>query len=280
MTDVTTSCSCTVPEVSPRTVEPGGAAAVRAVWTTGGEDYDGRKTVTVRFRDAATGEAFGRRLTPAANVRRPLSLARETLDFGRVAPGGAVRRDVLVRNFGPADWDALTVAGADGWLTAESVEIDPPDAPDAPRQLWRVTLTAAPAAGDDLGPRRVTLAAGGETASLVVRATSDRGVLAIPALFFFGDVRPGRAATATVLIRFGHGTTARPEDLEIAAADLPGALAATAAPDGAGYWDLTATFTPAADAPAGLSNGSADLSFGPGLPALRLPVRALVEGTN
>ncbi len=55
--DVVTSCSCTVPEVTPHRIAPGGHADVRAVWKTGGENHDGEKTVTVTFAPEVPGES-------------------------------------------------------------------------------------------------------------------------------------------------------------------------------------------------------------------------------
>ena len=251
-----TSCSCTVPTVSPSSVPPGETAAVSVAWRTGAADYSGSKSLAVTFRPASGGAAIQFPLLLTANVRRALSVDAERIDFGLIAPAAPATQTLTVRNFGDVEWPGPPrVSTAATWLTARHVpagsggaataagtvnsvvgdeEADPAPS-DAARQTFVFELTATLSADRDPRPATVRVSTAGATRSVRVLARRDTVVRVLPAQLYFGPLKVGRGGHAAATLRLARGLSFDPSALTVAPHRLPGDLSVTAEEDRPGF---------------------------------------------
>lgn len=164
--EVRSSCGCTTAVLSARTVEPGGKAELRAVFSAGGAR--GRFRKTVKVRTDAPGPPL--KLAVYGKVLPRFRVEPELLLFGRVAPGqtrsGTVRLTAARPEAGFRPGEVRTQGLA--------VEVRSPRPVPGQPGAWTLEVVARPrSAGDRLDGVVLVGTGDGEAPFATVRVSGD-----------------------------------------------------------------------------------------------------------
>jgi uncharacterized protein DUF1573 len=277
-----TNCACTVGEASASTIEPSQTEFVRIDYTSPSTISDDKKTIGVVFAEDYAPLVW---LEIQARVRDAVSPMPERVDLGRRASGAEVTSFFEVHNYDDHDIELGAIRPSEPWLSIGSQSSyrggGSGEGNFMPRQVWRIELLARP---KDLAPgwHRSHI-------DVEVKGTTDRvrpievdldlapPVVAIPGMMFFGSAEPGQAASSKILLRVSPEVGVTIEGALALSHDLGDRLALSCTPKSKGYWELSATFTPAATDPREL-RGSVDVRFPDGgLSPLKIPVIARIQ---
>ncbi len=195
------SCGCTVASVSKREIEPGEQLTVTTEFTAGGEEFK-ESYIDIGL---ATPAALSFRLTLMANVRLPMSLSDNNLDFGLVEiasdreANANVERVFEVRNFTQIPWSEIVAESSADWCCVKSVEALRTSASQSPCQIWRVACAICP---DSLPTEKETASihvrsAGSNSVDAAINVTAKRKPIMTvsPPSLFFGVVKRGEVVT-------------------------------------------------------------------------------------
>lgn len=206
LSQIVNTCSCTVADITSPTIVPGQTEKVTVLYKPTGEgSFDDQRKSLVVFEEK---EAPRFVLYVSSRVREQMTLRPKSLAWTRVGENQKKMDNFEVQNYSEGDWKTLEVSSKPQWLSVELQSVPPPQSEPAMRQLWLATTTAD-TVGLTTGEHRgdIVLTAinnHGETITqkcpVVLQITS--AVSAIPAQFFFGNVKPNETVTKSIRIVF------------------------------------------------------------------------------
>lgn len=138
---VTPDCKCAVGEFSTRTLKPKETSHLAVSFRADQREGDVLGAIAVDFQELEAPRYF---LYLKGEVRRPLSVLPNTVDFGKVGPGDQVSRSVEVRNYTEQDISPPNVQ-APPWLRVELKPVEKKTEDNRARQTWQLELHADPA---------------------------------------------------------------------------------------------------------------------------------------
>jgi len=203
---IVNTCSCTVADMTSNKIQPGKTEKVLLAYKPVGEGAfeDSRKSLII-FEEEKAPKFI---LVVGARVREPMTVRPKSLAWTRVGTGQTKNDNFEIQNFSDEEWKTFEIASKPQWLGIELKSVSPPDTEPMMRQLW-LADTVADTMNLTPGEHRdeIVLSAtssNGETITqkcpVVLRVTS--AVSAVPAQFFFGNVKPNETAIKSIKVFF------------------------------------------------------------------------------
>ena len=153
-----------------------------------------------------------------SRVREPMTVRPKSLAWTRVGAGQTKKDNFEIQNFSGEEWKAFEIASKPQWLDIELKSVSSPEAEPKMVQLWLANTTADTTKltpGEHRG--EIVLSAtksDGETMTqrcpIVLQITS--AVSAVPAQFFFGNVKPNEVATKSIKVFFNPDSIPKDQD--------------------------------------------------------------------
>ena len=204
--EIVNTCSCTVAGTTSETILPGSTEKILLVYKpTGDGAFDDHRRSLVMFKED---EAPRFILGVGARVRNPMTVRPKSLVWIRVETNQMKKDNFEVQNYSKENWKNLEISSKPQWLDIELRSVSPPETDPMLRQLWLV----------DTAVDTAKLTPGEHRGDIVLLATEDSGesvtqtlpvvlqitsaVSAIPAQFFFGNVKPNETATKSIKVMF------------------------------------------------------------------------------
>ena len=204
--EIVNTCSCTVSDITSETILPGTTEKILLVYKPVGDGVfdDYRKSLVIFEEDNAPKFILG----VGAKVRESMTLRPKSLSWTRVGMGQTRHDSFEVQNDSGKDWENLKIASKPQWLDIELRSASPPESDTVMRQLWLVNTsvdTAKLTSGEHRG--EIVISATNSTGEsitqncpVILQITS--AVSAIPAQFFFGNVKPNETAAKSIKVMF------------------------------------------------------------------------------
>jgi uncharacterized protein DUF1573 len=270
-------CRCFVLAGFPDRIDPGSQEEFEVSYRTGSVNHDDDRSVLVQFNEA---EAPLLRVRITSRVRDEMAFVPPSVHLPQVGKGDGAEANFEIQNFGGTPWESIDVLSPDEFLTVQSTLVKEGNTPGEPRQVWRAVVTVD-ASNLDVGQQRTVLQvkAAGKDAIVreyVVNLSVASAVDAIPGQFFFGTVSPEEVATRKVMIRFAPQSVPATHESIVLDHDGGTALTFSWGEMKDNYWELIGTLR--AEQSSSYFERKLTVTFpGESLPALHLPVRAMVS---
>jgi hypothetical protein len=226
VSNIGTTCSCTVPRISSSRVPVGGSTIVALEYKAGSESADQRQYAIVEFEEEGVEDI---RLEVVAHVRPPLTISTKNVQFDKRISSNTLSRYVVVSNWTDEVWlDLDCNSDIPGLLLAASL-IRPELSGEQtvmPKQRWRVKIDASNEDGRDADASRFgtitfspSLSRTGDLSrsfsnSMTVGIISAPPASVEPKSLLFGMLQPGATSEQTASL------TLRPDMAELAAGGL------------------------------------------------------------
>jgi hypothetical protein len=199
---IVNTCSCTIADMTSPKVEAGKTEKILVVYKPIGEgSFDDNRKSLIQFEEEAAPKFV---LSINSRVREPMTFQPQSLSWTRVGENQTKKDHFEIQNFSDQKWDKLEIAEKPNWLTVEYKTIQPSQTDSAMKQLWLADVhveTQGMTSGEHRG--EIVFKFGeNETKSLPVVLQITSAVSAIPAQFFFGNVKPSETVTKNIKIVF------------------------------------------------------------------------------
>lgn len=212
------TCNCTVSEASANVVPAGGEIKMVVRYRASTTSSDERKRVTVVFKDASVTPIV---LETNAKIRAPLTVSRSAIRLIGSSFDHTINSYFEIQNYSPAIWEGVSAESSAPWLHTRVVPIvTVGNSKDtlAPRQYWRVVLSADVAA---LAPGVHRTIVNVKSISQETLATSvplvltvRNPVVVVPSQLFFGTIKRGESSTVSVTLHFAPDILLQSHDAE------------------------------------------------------------------
>ena len=278
--EIVNTCSCTVAGITSETIQPGNTEKILLVYKPAGDGTfdDDRKSLVIFKEDEAPRFILG----VEARVRNPMTVRPKSLAWTRVGTNQTKKDNFEVQNYSKENWKNLDISSKPQWLDIELKNVSPPETDPMLRQLWLVDTavdTAKLTPGEHRGD--IVLSAMGDsgesvtqTLPVVLQITS--AVSAIPAQFFFGNVKPSETATKSLIVMFAPDSIPTDKNEIQFEHNLGNSLTFEWLNTEGSTWELQASLN--VDGTAIPDDPVAVMAFSnPTLPSIRLPIYVLMN---
>ncbi len=203
---IVNTCSCTIADMTSNKIQPGKTEKVLVAYKpVGAGSFDDNRKSLVNFEEAQAPRFI---LAVGSRVREPLTVRPKSLAWTRVGENQTKKDSFEIQNFSGENWKNLAVTSQPEWLHVTLTSVRVPESEPVMKQLWLADTTAK-TEGLPPGEHRgeIVLQAKGEKdkeftqkCPVVLQITS--AVSAVPAQFFFGNVKTNETATKTIKVIF------------------------------------------------------------------------------
>jgi len=200
---IVNTCSCTVADITSPTIEPGKTEKNLITYQPIGEgSFDDTRQSLVRFNEESAPLFL---LIVSSKVREPMTIEPKILSWMQVGEDQTRQGHFEIQNFSDKNWKNITIQKKPDWLTVDSQNVVPPEHKTPMRQFWmaNVAINTAGLRPGEYRDEIMIQTDNSEFAAKVPVVLQIRSVAtAIPAQFFFGDVKQGETVTRTTKIVF------------------------------------------------------------------------------
>jgi hypothetical protein len=203
---IKSSCSCTVPDINSKLVEPGGTLKLKVKYKSGNKAGDEARQVVVRLEGEGTPLVFSLR----AQVRDPLTVLPASLEIVSAIGSPVTSARLNLYNYSEVDWKSVAVETGCEWLASE-FSAPEKSARSAARQVSKVDLTMS-VSDFDVGAYSavVCISCTGVDGEIHSQAVPLSLVVTShlrpsPRSFFFGRFDSNLSAETSVVIFFPEG---------------------------------------------------------------------------
>jgi hypothetical protein len=200
------SCSCTVSRTSTERIPPSASGEVEVTYRTGTASANDQRTVDVHVAEE---DAPVIMLVVKAQVRNPITVSNDSVDFQHIGLGETPEYSLDVENYSDREFRILSAKSSSAWLRTSQVQRKV-NGSGLPRQAWRIAIRAETGS---LQPgryrERILIEAEGvdvPPVEVAVNLSVNSPIEVSPARMFYGTVLPGRTAERKVLLMFNEGS--------------------------------------------------------------------------
>lgn len=213
---IVNTCSCTVADMTSNKIKPGTTEKVLLVYKPiGNGTFDDYRKSLVVFEEAKAPKII---LTVESRVRESMTIRPKSLSWTQVGENQTKKDSFEVQNYSPHPWKTLEVSAKPQWLDVELKSVPPSESEPMMRQWWLA----------DVAVDTTKLTPGEHRGEIILLATEDNGqsitqicplilqitsaVSAVPAQFFFGDVKPNETTMKSIKVMFNPDSIPKDEN--------------------------------------------------------------------